>query len=272
MVRMTRRVSFSSGHRYWLESLTPEANRERFGPWASPFNHGHNYVLDVTTQGMVDPVNGMVVNIKRIDDLLKDQVVSRFDQKSLNDEVEELKGRSPSVENVMATILTLLHELPREVELVGLRLEETPLLYGEMHKTTAWKTTLTRVYEFAAAHRLDVASLSHEENLRLFGKCNNPAGHGHNYVLEVTVTGVPDPETGMLADLGALDAVVEAEVVGRYDHKNLNEDIPEFAGRPTTSEVVVQEIWNRLVGKVPATLDRVRLFETARNVFEVSGS
>lgn len=270
MVRMTRRVSFSSGHRYWIESLSPEANRERFGPWASPFNHGHNYVLDVTTQGSVDPVNGMVVNIKRIDDLLKDQIVSRFDQKSINDEVEQFRGRPPSVENIMVTVWTLLDDLPSEVELVGLRLEETPLLYGEMHKTSDWKTTLTRVYEFAAAHRLDVASLSHEENVRLFGKCNNPAGHGHNYVLEVTVTGVPDPVTGMLTDIGALDAVVEAEVVDRYDHKNLDVDIPEFAGRPTTSEVVVQEIWNRLVDKVPATLDRVRLFETARNMFEVS--
>ena len=81
----------------------------------------------------------------------------------------------------------------------------------------------------------------------------------------------PDPRTGMLVDIGALDVVVNAEVVDRYDHKHLNEDIPEFADKMTTTEVLAQEIWRRLEGKVPAKLHRVRVLETARSAFEVVG-
>lgn len=131
-------------------------------------------------------------------------------------------------------------------------------------------TTLTRIYEFAAAHRLDAPSLSPAENIALFGKCNNPAGHGHNYLLEVTVQGVPDPQTGMLVDIEALDRTVHELVVDRYDHKNLNSDIPEFTNMNTTSEIVTQTIFSRLAGQVPAKLHRVRLHETARNIFEVN--
>lgn len=269
-VRMTRRVTFSSGHRYWFAHLSADENRALFGPWASPFNHGHNYVLDVITEGVVNPDHGMVVNIKRVDDVLQRDIVAAFDQKSLNDEVPEFAERAPTVENILLTIWSRLSHLPPEAKLVGLRLEETLRLYGEWNPSQPMNTTLTRVYEFAAAHRLHAPALSPEENLRLFGKCNNPAGHGHNYVLEVTVAGAPNSQTGMICDISALDEVVEREVVDRYDHKNLNEDIAEFQGRPTTSEVVVQEIFIRLEGKLPAKLSRVRLFETARNVFEVS--
>src|SRR5207244_4052673 len=95
-------------------------------------------------------------------------------------------------------------------------------------KNGDWIMTLTRTYEFAASHRLHVPTLTDEQNVELFGKCNNPAGHGHNYVLEVTVQGEPDPRTGMMADLETLDRIVEELVVDRYDHKHLNVDIPEF--------------------------------------------
>ena len=272
-VQMTRRVTFSSGHRYWLSNLTEADNRALFGPWASPFNHGHNFILDVTVEGEIDPTHGMVVNIKRIDDVLRDRIVSQFDQRSINDQIPHFANRAPSLENLLAYIQAELAQpdtLPLEVALAGIRLEEMPGFYGELEQG---KMTLTRTYEFAASHRLDSPHLDPATNLDLFGKCNNPAGHGHNYVLEVTVEGSPDPRTGMMVDLGELDRVVEEEVVGRYDHKNLNEDIPEFAGKTTTSEVVSQEIFNRLNSKLQALnskLSRIRLWETARNMFEVS--
>lgn len=263
---MTRRVTFSSGHRYWIPDLSEEENRARFGQWASPYNHGHNYVLDVTVEGEVDPRNGMVVNIKRIDDLLKGGIVREFDGRSINDEIPWFRSHASTLENLMAYIGGRL-EFPPEARLVGLRLEEMPRLWGEWE--VSGMVSLTRTYEFAASHRLHAPGLSPEENLELFGKCNNPAGHGHNYVLEVTVSGEPDTDTGMLIDLGAMDEAVEREVVGRYDHKNLNEDIPEFRGKPTTSEVVALEIANRLRPALPQ-LHRVRLWETARNAFEVT--
>lgn len=266
-VRMTRRVTFSSGHRYWFAHLSDGENRELFGPWANRFNHGHNYVLDVTVEGGIDPTTGMVVNIKRIDDVLKERIVRAFDQRSINDEIEAFEDQAPSLENLMVYIRDDLRgNLPHECTFVGLRLEEMPSFYGELDT----KMTLTRSYEFAASHRLHSPAMSDQENLDLFGKCNNPAGHGHNYILEVTIEGEPDPRNGMMADLGAIDDVVNAEVVDRYDHKNLNEDIPEFQGRATTSEIVTQEIFDRLVGKIPAKLNRVRLWETARNMFEVT--
>ena len=130
--------------------------------------------------------------------------------------------------------------------------------------------TLTRSYEFAASHRLHNPLLPEAENDELYGKCSNPAGHGHNYVLEVTVEGEPDPKTGMMVDLGALDKAVKSKVVDRYDHKNLSVDLPEFNGKVATSEVVAQQIWIELDGALPAKLYKIRLKETERNIFEVS--
>jgi 6-pyruvoyltetrahydropterin/6-carboxytetrahydropterin synthase len=272
-VRLTRRVAFSSGHRYWMPHLSEVENRELFGPWASPYSHGHNYVLDVTVQGLVDPVTGMVVNIKRIDDVLKDRIVSRMDGRSLNDEVPPYDRTPPTLENILLVLWDTLSadgSLPEEATLSSLRLEEMPTLFGELKRDGAQSLmTLTRIYEFAASHRLHCPDLSQAENDELFGKCNNPAGHGHNYVLEVTVEGEPDPRTGMMVDLSALDDAVERHVVGRYDHRNLNEDLLEFRGRNTTSEVVATEIFRTLDGNLPARLHRVRLHETARNIFEV---
>src|SRR3569832_649300 len=99
VVGLSRRVSFSSGHRYWLMNKSDEENRRLFGKWASPYSHGHNYLLDVTTLGRVDPATGMVVNIKDIDDVLQECIVARFDNKSLNDQVDYFRDHAPTVEN-----------------------------------------------------------------------------------------------------------------------------------------------------------------------------
>lgn len=269
-MKLTRRVAFSSGHRYWLSKLSPEENRAIFGRWASPFNHGHNYVLEVTVTGEIDPRNGMVVNIKEIDDILQDRIVSRYDQKSLNDEVEAFAERSTSCEFIAMEVRRIVSDvLPKQVAFTNVRLYENPLLFVDVGETDT--VQLTRVYEFSASHRLDVPALSEVENIELFGKCNNIAGHGHNYILEVTVSGKPDSRTGMIADLEAIDQVVESEVVDRYDHKHLNVDVPEFDGLNPTTEVVTRMIWSRLSGKLPAKLEKVLVRETARNIFEYSG-
>lgn len=276
-MKLTRRVAFSAGHRYWVATWSAERNREVFGRWANPFNHGHNFVLDVTADGPVNPDNGMVVNIKRIDDLLKRDVLEVFDQRSINDEVPAFRSRSASLENLLLYLADILPSSFAEawpnqpIRLTHLRLEEMPALWAELDLVKDIMT-LTKTYEFAAAHRLHAAHLPEHENLDLYGKCSNSAGHGHNYVLEVTVTGTLDPATGMMVDIVELDRAVHDAVVDRYDHKNLNEDLPEFAGKVTTSEVVVQEIWDRLVEVVPGQLHRVRLWETARNAFEVTRS
>lgn len=268
-VTMARRVVFSSGHRYWRDDLSADENRALFGKWASPYNHGHNYVLWVRARDPVDPATGMVVNIKWIDDVLQERVVRLLDQRSLNDEVPGLKGVSPSLESLVQFFRLTLQDLPGGAELTGLRLEETEDLRAEWSAPSEM-LTLTRTYEFAAAHRLHAAGLSEEENIRLYGKCHHAAGHGHNYVLEVSVRGVPDPKSGMVCRIEDLDAVVNSQVLDRYDHKNLDVDIEELRGRPSTSENVAAAIFDLLAPRVPAQLAKVTLYETARNAFEVS--
>lgn len=133
------------------------------------------------------------------------------------------------------------------------------------------KVSLTRRYRFAASHRLHAPKLSEEENRRIYGKCNNPHGHGHNYVVEVTITGPVDSETGMIANLGDLDPFVESEVIEPFDRKYLNEEIPEFQVIVPTTENVCREIYRRLAKFPQARLERVRVEETGLNSFEYRG-
>jgi 6-pyruvoyltetrahydropterin/6-carboxytetrahydropterin synthase len=137
---------------------------------------------------------------------------------------------------------------------------------------------LTRRYRFCASHRLHNEALSDAANLRLYGKCDSPFGHGHNYVLEVTVEGPIDVETGMIFDLVALDRLVQKEVLERLDHTNLNLDVENFRCRVPTTENVCVEIFHLLEDKVEgggplhaARLARVRLEETSSNFFEYEG-
>ncbi len=114
-------------------------------------------------------------------------------------------------------------------------------------------------------------NFSESENQRIYGKCSNPYGHGHNYSLEVTVSGAVDPETGMIANLGELDPFVDREVVEAFDHKYLNEEVPEFSKEVPTAENICREIYRRLKGFPAARLERVRLEETSKNSFEFDG-
>jgi 6-pyruvoyltetrahydropterin/6-carboxytetrahydropterin synthase len=131
------------------------------------------------------------------------------------------------------------------------------------------KISLTRRYQFAASHRLHSAKLSEEENKRVYGKCSNPYGHGHNYVVEVTVTGPVDPETGMIANLAELDPFVQREVIEPFDQKFLNEQVAEFREQVATTENVCGEIFRRLKSFPLARLERVRVEETSKNSFEI---
>lgn len=133
------------------------------------------------------------------------------------------------------------------------------------------KTVLGRRYHFAASHRLHTAQLSDEENSRVFGKCNNPYGHGHNYVLEIRFSGEVDPVTGMIADLEELDRFVVREVLEPFDHKSLNEDVAAFRDTVPTTENLCMEIFRRLKGFPHAKLERVRIEETSNNSFEYAG-
>jgi 6-pyruvoyltetrahydropterin/6-carboxytetrahydropterin synthase len=121
---------------------------------------------------------------------------------------------------------------------------------------------LTRKAEFSAAHYYWNDSWSEAENERVFGKCANRNGHGHNYTLEVTVAGEVDPVSGFVVDLKALKEIMEREVVSVYDHRHLNHEVPEFKDTVPTTENIAVAIWRRLEGKIQgAKLHRVRIYE-----------
>lgn len=126
---------------------------------------------------------------------------------------------------------------------------------------------LTRRYRFEAAHRLVVADYTPEQNWEIYGKCSREGGHGHNYEIDVTVEGTPDPVTGLVIEREAMDRIVEERVVDRCDHRDLNDVVPDVV---TTGEnlALVYHRWLEDAFTGPARLVRVRVHETARNVFE----
>jgi 6-pyruvoyltetrahydropterin/6-carboxytetrahydropterin synthase len=137
-------------------------------------------------------------------------------------------------------------------------------------------TSITRIYRFSASHRLHCDGLSEAENNRLYGKCNNPFGNGHDYVLEVTATGDSDPLTGRIVNVAALDGLVQQQVLRRLANRNLNLDLPEFANLVPTTEnlaltvaALLEQQWTTYFRHASARLSRVHVQETGRNGFEV---
>ena len=139
------------------------------------------------------------------------------------------------------------------------------------------KVHLTRRYWFSASHRLHNPALQDAENIVIYGKCNNPGGHGHNYHVEITVAGPVNPRTGMVVDLAELDGLAQREILDRFDQINLNDDEGFSALVPTTENLCVQIYqivrgrWKQLPSAQQARLERVRLEETSSNFFEYSG-
>ena len=132
--------------------------------------------------------------------------------------------------------------------------------------------TVTRRLTFNAAHRVHNPAISDEENNRLFGKCNNPNWHGHNYVLEVSVAGEPDPVTSYVVDLGEVKRIVEREFVSKVDHKNFNIDVPFMQGTIPTSENIIVKCWQLLEPALkPGKLTKLKLWETENNHVEYEG-
>jgi 6-pyruvoyltetrahydropterin/6-carboxytetrahydropterin synthase len=126
--------------------------------------------------------------------------------------------------------------------------------------------------EFSACHRLYHPEFSEERNREVFGICNNPNGHGHNYVLDVTLRGAPDPQTGMIIDLKQLKEILDERLITRLDHKNLNLDVPVLRGCVPTVEMLVLRIWEELDGRIPGgRLSELTLYESRTNFARYRG-
>ncbi len=272
-VYLRRRASFSAGFRQ---------------PSPGETGRGHDYLVELTVGGRINPATGMVVNIKDVDAVLKAQVIALLHGKQLDQDIPAFRDTPPTPENLVRFVWQqCASALPPEGELARVSLWPTAALKAELSRmplrlssSLELETPLlfvTRTYDFSASHRLHSAALSDAENAEIFGKCNWANGHGHNYEIEVTLTGDPDPATGQLGGGACLDKIVQEQVLDPYDHKHLNYDTADFRELNPTSENLTVVIWNNLQCRLDremtygARLYRVAVRETARNYFEYYG-
>ncbi|MFM7085962.1 MAG: 6-carboxytetrahydropterin synthase [Cyanobium sp.] len=274
---ITRRACFSSSHLYRLPELSEEANRERFGPCSLSPGHGHNYELVVAMGGALD-ADGMVLNLSEVKHAIRREVTEPLNFRFLNQTWPEFdlsrpEGRLPTTE---ALAIAIRDRLAPHLPVMGIRLYEHPDLWADVLSGPAldpMDAFLSIRTHFAAAHRLARPELSQEENEAIYGKCARPHGHGHNYLLDVTVRGPIDRRTGMVCDLEALQRLVEDRVVEHFDHTFLNKDVPHFASCVPTAENIALHIADLLQAPIAALgtvrLHKVRLQESPNNAAEV---
>jgi len=269
---ITRRACFSSSHRYWLPELSADDNAARFGPCALAPGHGHNYELIVSMAGALD-ADGMVLNLSDVKHAIRSEVTGQLDFRFLNEawpefDLSQPQGCLPTTE---ALVRVIWQRLSPHLPLVALRLHESQTLWADYlgHGMDAYLTIRTH---FAAAHRLARPELSQEENEAIYGKCARPHGHGHNYLVDVTVRGAIDARTGMVCDLAALQRLVDDLVVEPFDHTFLNKDVPHFVDCVPTAENIALHIADQLsapIRAIGAQLHKVRLQESPNNAAEV---
>lgn len=275
MVCVTRKCRFSSAHYYYNEELSDVENQALYGPCANRHGHGHNYELEVAVDGEINPDTAMVMNLTDLRDILREEVVEPFDFRNLNEEIPHFKEHTPSLEGIILYVWERLEARlsAGALSLLWARLWEKPDFFIEYSGEDSRMLYLTRVYDFCASHRLYNPALGEQENLRIFGKCSNPNGHGHNYQLEVTLRGTIDPSSGFMVDLPAFDQAVQEKILDWVDHKHLNHDVPFLEDIIPTSENLVVAFWGQLESAVPkpAHLHRLRLIETRKNFAEYFG-
>ncbi|WP_038023577.1 6-carboxytetrahydropterin synthase [Synechococcus sp. RS9916] len=269
---ITRRACFSSSHRYWLPELSADDNAARFGPCAIAPGHGHNYELIVSMAGALD-ADGMVLNLSDVKHAIRSEVTGQLDFRFLNEawpefDLSQPQGCLPTTE---ALVRVIWQRLSPHLPLVALRLHESQTLWAD-YLGQGMDAYLTIRTHFAAAHRLARPELSQEENEAIYGKCARPHGHGHNYLVDVTVRGAIDARTGMVCDLAALQRLVDDLVVEPFDHTFLNKDVPHFVDCVPTAENIALHIADQLsapIRAIGAQLHKVRLQESPNNAAEV---
>jgi 6-pyruvoyltetrahydropterin/6-carboxytetrahydropterin synthase len=264
---IARRAVFSFGRRLFHPAWSDEANARVFGKSARP--HGADCVLDVFYGGEINAQNGMIVNLADLKPVLA-QAIAPLEGAFLPDDVAHFQSLRPTPENIASFVWQQLPPQIGDAKLMRVLISEGSRVRCEIETKHLMK--ITRFYEFAAAHRLHAPALSPQENSALFGKCNNPHGHGHNYQLAVTVEGEPDAQSGFIIAPQQLDQIVDEEVFERYDHRNLNEECDDFQNTVPTSENLARAIFAHLherLQKDGYRLAKIGLNETRKNYFEV---
>lgn len=219
------------------------------------------WILRAVVEGTVDTRTGYVGDIRLLDALLLDKVAPI------------LMARRPALATAMIEAFAIAADhLPASTRLARLELHVSPFSSFSVTEGDRQMVGLTQSFEFSAAHRLYCDDLSEEENGRVFGKCSNVNGHGHNYRLEVTVRGTPDEKTGTIVELPALRRTVRERVIDQFDHKHLNLDCAAFSSLNPSVENIALVIWGRLEDAFDGCrLSNVRVWETPKTYAEYSG-
>jgi 6-pyruvoyltetrahydropterin/6-carboxytetrahydropterin synthase len=246
---------------FWRGGDLPAKSANSWGGWNSSLQIGIPLALQVTVEGPVERPSGYICNIKLLDDTLRE---------AFNRAVAEVEPLQLSFLELLNAIAAALPSQffkqagPQStIRLVGLRLVVSPQLSFGCSFEESEMLTITQQFEFSAAHRLNCRELSAEQNQDLFGKCNNPNGHGHNYIVEITA-GLPERDESSW-NLSQFEATVKRMVIDRFDHRHLNEDVSEFRELNPSVENIA-DICYRLLERelAPLELVNVRVYETPK--------
>ncbi len=218
------------------------------------------WTLQAVVEGAADPQTGYVCDVRELDVMLRDVVAPLL--REYCGSADDLGAVAPAL---CRAFEAAVGACPVAATLCSITFVVSPFTRFEVHVKDGAMVRLTRSFEFSAAHRLYCDRLSDEENRRLFGKCSNPHGHGHNYVVEVTVCGTIDGARGTVVDLPAFDRAVQESVILPFDHKNLNIECPEFAELNPSVENIARVIFQRLVRVIErGELLNIRVWETPK--------
>ena len=247
-VLLTKRIEFAAAHRYYKPDWDEAKNRAVFGRCYNPPAHGHNYLLEVTVSGDVDPNTGMVINLFDLKRVLL-SVLEEFDHKNLNLDMPYFADRIPTSENLARVLWTKLVEQKDIGMLHAIRLYEDEDLYADVSKAGGLdRASVTRRYSFATVQE---------------------GNQGREWDCFVTIQGTIDPITGMVTDLGALDRCVQERVLSRFHCQDLRE---VMGCEVVTGDDLVQRIWHALVSRISlGRLSRVHLVQSRDLSFEYCG-
>lgn len=255
MIHLTREIRFNLIPGGGQRPLT-----NSWGGWPSAAVISPSLVMRCQLSGELEPDSGYLCNIKLIDDAIRERVVRYCcDQNPMMTAEQIVRFAMQQIADVF----------PPNCQVEQLQLCVTPTLEYSIHRKDDPMIQLTQQFEFSASHRLHNPSLTDEENQRVFGKCNNPHGHGHNYLLMVTVEGDP-AEQACLIPLEEFEIAVKRDVIDRLDHKNLNVEVEAFRDCNPSVENIAMVIWRMLEPSIPdlgegnARLARVRVYETPK--------
>ncbi|MEM8784097.1 MAG: 6-carboxytetrahydropterin synthase [Planctomycetota bacterium] len=262
MLELSRivRLCLNADTAHAADPAPTDAKTNTFAAWPPPRGLARYVEVRVTCRGLAHERTGYFINIRDIDDAVRRLALPRLFRAVRDESAGRPVALGMLVHGLLGDVQPALHQAVASVEL-----QLTPVTTMTAHADQPNVVLLRQRYEFSAAHRLHVPEYSDQRNRDIFGKCNNPAGHGHNYTFEVAVE-CPIDADGRTLGVGELDAAVDEHAVDRLDHKHLNHDVAEFADVNPSVENIAQVIWGFLAGRTPgrSTLREVTVWETGK--------